>query len=329
MVSEHSPSLRIMAGDEGGGKEARGSQIKKVESLETELGHLYARMENQRHQIQQNTESMASLQLKMDQKFEEALSAIAKSRPEEPNGKKSVVSTPEVETRKREMILKGGTTNRRFHKHEIPLFDGTNTHEWIFNVEGSFCSYEDEETMKAVERSLEGEALLFYEWEHRRRPIRDWEELKGLIQWRFKSSNDAAEQILTDSQFGSLVDSDHDSSKSQFRPPLSSLPLFRELEARNRGKRDPILHQKGVVGDRWNLVAYSQATTVTKHRPSMTTPLNEVTEEGYLSHRRNGLESKEWVEFGKLGLHSWDQTIKADKKLGPNEIKMTVTQEVL
>ncbi|CAH1436757.1 unnamed protein product [Lactuca virosa] len=116
MVSEHSPSPGIMAGDKGGWKEARGDQLKKVESLETELKHLYARMENQGHQIQHNAKSMASLQLKMDQKFKEVLSAIAKSRPEEPNGKTLVVSTPEVETRKRETILKGGTTNRRFHK---------------------------------------------------------------------------------------------------------------------------------------------------------------------------------------------------------------------
>ncbi|KAL7594877.1 hypothetical protein Lser_V15G31347 [Lactuca serriola] len=86
MVSEHSPSPGIKAGDKGGGKEARGAQLKKVESLETELGYLYARMENQGHQIQQNAESMASLQLKTDQKFKEILSAIANSRPEEPNG---------------------------------------------------------------------------------------------------------------------------------------------------------------------------------------------------------------------------------------------------
>ncbi|CAI9279996.1 unnamed protein product [Lactuca saligna] len=93
MVSEHSPP-GIMAGDKGGGKEARGAQLKKVESLETELGHLYARMENQGHQIQQNAESIVSLQLKMDQKFEEILGAIAKSRPTINNEKKTVEGEP-------------------------------------------------------------------------------------------------------------------------------------------------------------------------------------------------------------------------------------------
>lgn len=230
MVSEHSPSPGIKAGDKGGGKEARGAQLKKVESLETELGYLYARMENQGHQIQQNAESMASLQLKTDQKFKEILSAIANSRPEEPNGKKSVVSTPEVETRKRETVLTEGGTNRRFHKLEMLLFNGTNAEEWIFNVERSFYTYEDEEMMKVAVRSLEGDALLFYEWEHRRRPIRDWEELKGLIRRRFKSSNDAAEHILANSQFRSLEYSDHDSSKNAVPIPGGPKLPSEELE---------------------------------------------------------------------------------------------------
>ncbi|CAI9300026.1 unnamed protein product [Lactuca saligna] len=383
MVSEHSSGIR--AGDKGR-KEAGGAQLKKDESLETELGYLYARMENQGHQIQQNAESMASLQLKTDQKFKEVLSAIAKSRPEEPNGKKSVVSTPEVETRKRETVLKEGGTNRRFHKLEMLLFNGTNAEEWIFNVERSFYTYKDEEMMKVAMSSLEGDTLLFYEWEHRRWPIRDWEELKELIRRRFKSSNDAAEHILANSPFGSLEYSNHDSNKNavpipggpklpseeremplfdgnqldwileaewhfsfkglreeekleaavmalqgdallwyewehrrrpirdwqemknlircRFRTPTSALPPFRELEARNRDKRDSLLNQEGAVRDRRKLVAYSQAATVTEHRPSMTAPLNKVTEEGYPGHRRNGLESKERVEFGKLGLHA-------------------------
>ncbi|CAI9298532.1 unnamed protein product [Lactuca saligna] len=222
MVSEHSPP-GIMAGDKGGGKEARGAQLKKVESLETELGHLYARMENQGHQIQQNAESIASLQLKMDQMFEEILGAIAKSRPTINNEKKtmegepsntpvlSIEETPRVYSRASHTdtggsrngtgggfigrgggyIPKGeyrGGTNQRFHKHEMILFDGTNTEEWIFNIERSFCSYEDDETMEVAVGALAGDTLLWYEWEHRRQPIRDWEELKGLIRRRFGSS---------------------------------------------------------------------------------------------------------------------------------------------
>ncbi|CAI9269565.1 unnamed protein product [Lactuca saligna] len=94
----------------------------------------------------------------------------------------------------------------------------------------SFYTYEDEEMMKVAVRSLEGDALLFYEWEHRRRPIRDWEELKGLIRRRFKSSNDAAEHILANSEFGSLEYSDHDSSKNAVPFPGGPKLPSEELE---------------------------------------------------------------------------------------------------
>lgn len=69
----------------GGGKETGVAQIKRVESLELELGTLYDRLENQGYQIQHQADSIASIQmkidqnqLKMEQKFEEILGAIAK-----------------------------------------------------------------------------------------------------------------------------------------------------------------------------------------------------------------------------------------------------------
>lgn len=75
-----------MAGEKGGGgKETGGAQHKRVESLEMELGTLYDRLENQGHKIQHQADSIASIQLKIDQnqlkmeqKFEEILGAIAK-----------------------------------------------------------------------------------------------------------------------------------------------------------------------------------------------------------------------------------------------------------
>ncbi|CAH1433399.1 unnamed protein product [Lactuca virosa] len=42
---------------------------------------------------------------------------------------------PKVVTKKRETVLKEGGTNRRFHKLEMLLFNGTNAEEWICNVE--------------------------------------------------------------------------------------------------------------------------------------------------------------------------------------------------
>lgn len=197
----------------------------------------------------------------MDQKFEEILGAIAKSRPTINNEKKTVEGEPNntlvlsmeetprvyrgsshTDTRGSRNGTGGGSagrgggyitageysggTNRRFHKHEMILLVETNTEECIFNVERSFCSYEDEEKMEAAVGALEGDVLLWYEREHRRRPVRDWEEMKSWI-------------------------------RCQFRPPPSSLTPFRELEARNKGKRDLILNREGAIGDRRKLVTSS------------------------------------------------------------------------
>lgn len=83
-----------MAGEKGGGKETGGAHLKRVESLETELGVLYDRLETQGHQIQHQANSLASIQLKMgqhqskmDQKLEEVLGAIVKNRTTTPNEK--------------------------------------------------------------------------------------------------------------------------------------------------------------------------------------------------------------------------------------------------
>ncbi|CAH1412842.1 unnamed protein product [Lactuca virosa] len=63
-----------------GGKETGGAPFKRVESLEKELGHLYNRMDTQGHQIRNHADSLASMNIKMDQKFEEILSAIIKGK---------------------------------------------------------------------------------------------------------------------------------------------------------------------------------------------------------------------------------------------------------
>ncbi|CAH1443906.1 unnamed protein product [Lactuca virosa] len=72
-----------MAGEKGGGKETGGAQLKRMESLETELGILYDRLETQGNQIQHQADSIASIQLKMDQRFQESFN---KRQGEESNG---------------------------------------------------------------------------------------------------------------------------------------------------------------------------------------------------------------------------------------------------
>ncbi|CAI9302953.1 unnamed protein product [Lactuca saligna] len=76
-----------------------GAPLKRVESLEKELGQLNDRLETQGHQIQFQDDSIASMQLKMDQKFEEVLKAIATGKNPSEEGKEdeplsSVIVTP-------------------------------------------------------------------------------------------------------------------------------------------------------------------------------------------------------------------------------------------
>lgn len=93
-----------MAGEKGeGGKETGGAQLKRVESLELELGTLYDRLENQGHKIQHQADSIASIQLKIDQnqfktelKFEEILGSIVKVSQGKTIGEGESSSTPVI-----------------------------------------------------------------------------------------------------------------------------------------------------------------------------------------------------------------------------------------
>lgn len=53
--------------------------------------------------------------------------------------------------------------------------------------------------MESTIVSLEGAALHWFHWEHQRRPIRRWEELKGLVLRRFRSVEEGTlhEQWMT------------------------------------------------------------------------------------------------------------------------------------
>ncbi|CAH1433235.1 unnamed protein product [Lactuca virosa] len=106
-----------------GGKEVGGTQLKRVESLEAELGHLNDRMENQGHQIQQQADSIASIQMKMDQKFEEDNSGGSK-----PTGSGGSGTGGSSDGGGRSQGGEYGRgTNWRFRKLDMPLFDGENS----------------------------------------------------------------------------------------------------------------------------------------------------------------------------------------------------------
>lgn len=67
---------------------------------------------------------------------------------------------------------------------DLPLFDGTNPDGWILRAERYFNFYRlnEEEKIEATVVALEGQALIWFQCEHRRRQIERWEQAKALIQ---------------------------------------------------------------------------------------------------------------------------------------------------
>lgn len=102
----------------------------------------------------------------------------------------------------------GGGGNWKYRKLDMPLFDGQDPDGWILRVERYFSFYRlnEEEKMEAAVVGMEGEALSWYQWEHRRRPIRIWVELKELLLKQFRPVNSGSlyEQWLAVSQSGSV-----------------------------------------------------------------------------------------------------------------------------
>nr|QIA97942.1 hypothetical protein AP_R.00g000396-v1.0.a3 [Amaranthus palmeri] len=83
----------------------------------------------------------------------------------------------------------GGRGNWRNRKSDLPTFWGEDPDGWILQAERYFTFYSlsEKEKMESCVVSLEGAALHWFHWEHQRRPITRWEELKGLILRRFRS----------------------------------------------------------------------------------------------------------------------------------------------
>ncbi|ESR37449.1 hypothetical protein CICLE_v10030074mg [Citrus x clementina] len=70
----------------------------------------------------------------------------------------------------------------RFRKLEKPLFDGSNPDGWILKAERYFSvnRLSNEEKLEAAIIAFEGDALLWYQWENRKRSMMVWEEIKNI-----------------------------------------------------------------------------------------------------------------------------------------------------
>ncbi|KAL6527965.1 hypothetical protein OROHE_014915 [Orobanche hederae] len=119
-----------------------------------------------------------------------------------------------------------GGGNYRFRKLDMPIFDGNNPDGWILRAERYFQFYRlsEEEKLEAAVVGMEGDALLWYQWEHRRRPIRRWEELIALMlrQFRPTYSGSLYEQWLALKQHGTAVEYRRDFI--ELAAPLTNVP---------------------------------------------------------------------------------------------------------
>lgn len=92
----------------------------------------------------------------------------------------------------------------------MPLFNGSNPDGWILRAERFFNFYglTKEEKVEATVVALEGQALLWFQWEHRRRPIETWDQIKALLrrQFRSQSAGTLQEQWLAHRQGGDVSD---------------------------------------------------------------------------------------------------------------------------
>lgn len=92
----------------------------------------------------------------------------------------------------------GGGSSWKHKKLDLSIYSGPNPDGWILRAERYFSFYKlsEDEKLEAAVVSLDGDALLWYQWEHGCRPVRRWDELKGmqLHQFRPISSGSRYEQ---------------------------------------------------------------------------------------------------------------------------------------
>lgn len=103
--------------------------------------------------------------------------------------------------------LGGGSGTWRYKKLDMPIFEGTED-GWVLRMDRYFAFYKmtEVERMEAVVVAMEGDALRWFQWENKRRPIRVWAELKELVLQRFRSQSGGSlyEQWLATNQTTSV-----------------------------------------------------------------------------------------------------------------------------
>ena len=82
----------------------------------------------------------------------------------------------------------------------MPIFNNTNPNRWILKAERylGFHRFSNDGKLEVVVIRFEGDALLWYRWETKKRPIAPWEEMKLLILKHFRATQTGSlhEQLL-------------------------------------------------------------------------------------------------------------------------------------
>lgn len=102
--------------------------------------------------------------------------------------------------------------------------------------------------MEAAVVGFEGDALLWYQWEHRRRPIRRWEDMRSLIlkQFRPLHSGTLCEQWLAVKQTGTVAEFRR--SFIEMAAPLEQVPEAILLAHFINGLKDDIKAEVRMLG---------------------------------------------------------------------------------
>lgn len=116
--------------------------------------------------------------------------------------------------------------NWRNKKLDLPVFVGDDPDGWILQAERYFTFYSlsEKEKVESAIVNLEEAALQWFHWEHQRRPIRRWEELKGLVLRRFRTNEEGTlhEQWMRVEQIGTVAE--HNMAFVEKANPLGEIP---------------------------------------------------------------------------------------------------------
>lgn len=133
-----------------------------------------------------------------------------------------------------------GSGGWRYRKLDMLLFEGPDG--WILRIECYFSFYRltEVEKLEVVVVALEGDALRWFQWENKWRPIRRWDELREFLLRQFRPSNGGSlcEQWLATSQTTSVTD--YHRKFIEMVAPLDSLPKEIMLVQFLNGLRDDI-----------------------------------------------------------------------------------------